>query len=101
MEKSLAEHTEKGTSGSSHIHIRVQQRNGRKSLTTVQGLDPQLDPKKIVRALKKRFNCNGTVVIDAELGSIIQLQGDQRASVKSFLIGEYIVTEDQLRIHGA
>ncbi|EZG70700.1 putative translation initiation factor SUI1 [Gregarina niphandrodes] len=83
------------------VHIRVQQRNGRKSLTTVQGLDPRFDAKKIVRAMQKRFNCNGTVVVDSELGPILQLQGDQRQNVQEFLLGEYIVTENELRIHGA
>merc|ERR1711941_126916 len=34
------------------IHIRIQQRNGRKTLTTVQGIDPKFDLKKIVRACK-------------------------------------------------
>jgi len=35
------------------IHIRVQQRNGRKCITTVQGLSEQLDLKKIIKAVKK------------------------------------------------
>lgn len=68
------------------VHIRVQQRNGRKSLTTVQGLPQRLDKKKILKALKKDFCCNGTVVEDSELGSILQLQGDQRKNVSQFLI---------------
>lgn len=35
------------------VHIRIQQRNGRKTLTTVQGLSKDYDLKKIVRACKK------------------------------------------------
>ena len=35
------------------VHIRIQQRNGRKTLTTVQGLSTEYDLKKIVRACKK------------------------------------------------
>ncbi|CAG2054731.1 unnamed protein product [Timema podura] len=35
------------------VHIRIQQRNGRKTLTTVQGLASEYDLKKIVRACKK------------------------------------------------
>ena len=35
------------------IHIRIQQRNGRKTLTTVQGISPDYDLKKIVKACKK------------------------------------------------
>ncbi len=39
--------------GKNYVHIRIQQRNGRKSITTVAGLSPELDLKKILRALKK------------------------------------------------
>ena len=35
------------------LDIRIQQRNGRKTLTTVQGLPDDLDPKKILKAFKK------------------------------------------------
>lgn len=38
------------------MHIRIQQRNGRKTLTTVQGLSSEYDLKKIVRACKKVTN---------------------------------------------
>ena len=36
-----------------YVHVRVQQRNGRKCLTTVQGLPDAFDLKKIIKALKK------------------------------------------------
>jgi len=43
------------------VHIRIQQRNGRKTLTTVQGLSSEYDLKKIVRACKKvRIKCSVT-----------------------------------------
>jgi len=92
-----------GASGSASthlVHIRNQQRNGRKSVTTVQGLDKAFDLKKMVRALKKEFSCNGTVIDDPEHGCIIQLQGDQRQAVKEFLEREGICVPDQVRIHG-
>ncbi len=36
-----------------YIHIRIQQRNGRKTLTTVQGIADGYDKKKLVKAFKK------------------------------------------------
>lgn len=90
-----------GSSSGNLIHIRNQQRNGRKSVTTIQGLSKDLDLKRIVRALKKEYSCNGTVIEDPEHGSIIQLQGDKRQDVRSFLEREDICTNDQIRIHGA
>lgn len=43
------------------IHIRIQQRNGRKTLTTVQGIPNDYDQKKIVRAFKKVGLTNYTI----------------------------------------
>merc|ERR1712080_58661 len=63
------------------VHIRIQQRNGRKTLTTVQGLSAEYDFKKIVKVAKKEFACNGTVVEHPEYGEVVQLQGDQREKI--------------------
>eukprot|EP00761_Pharyngomonas_kirbyi_P011279 gb/GECH01011304.1/.p1 GENE.gb/GECH01011304.1/~~gb/GECH01011304.1/.p1 ORF type:complete len:111 (+),score=15.44 gb/GECH01011304.1/:1-333(+) len=83
-----------------HVHIRAQQRNGRKSVTTIQGLPSELNFKKLLKAFKKQFCCNGTIVDDEELGKIIQLSGDQRKSVSMFLVKESIVAKENLKIHG-
>ena len=83
-----------------HIHIRVQKRNGRKSVTTIQGLNPKFDFKRILKALKKEFHCNGSLEEDPDLGQIIQLSGDQRQSVSKFLIDEGITDAKNLKIHG-
>uniref|UniRef100_A0A8C5RL99 Eukaryotic translation initiation factor 1 n=1 Tax=Laticauda laticaudata TaxID=8630 RepID=A0A8C5RL99_LATLA len=69
-----------------YIHIRIQQRNGRKTLTTVQGIADDYDKKKLVKAFKKKFACNGTVIEHPEYGEVIQLQGDQRKNICQFLI---------------
>lgn len=80
------------------------ERNGRKTLTTVQGLPKKFDQKKILKVIKKKFGtscgpcmcksrpvfnhilaCNGTIVSDTEMGEVIQLQGDQRKDVQEFL----------------
>ncbi|RWW78178.1 hypothetical protein BHE74_00013615, partial [Ensete ventricosum] len=53
-----------GAGAKEYVHVRVQQRNGRKSLTTVQGLNKEFSYNKILKDLKKEFCCNGTVVQD-------------------------------------
>ena len=88
------------THDSSKVHIRVQQRNGRKCITTVAGLAEDLDVKKILKAFKKNFSCNGAIAKDAEVGQVIQLSGDQRANVKDFLVDEQICTDAQIVLHG-
>ncbi|XP_057485062.1 protein translation factor SUI1 homolog [Actinidia eriantha] len=50
--------------GKECVHIRIQQRNGKKSLTTVQGLKKESGYEKILKDLKKEFCCNGTVEQD-------------------------------------
>jgi len=85
---------------SNYIHIRIQQRNGRKTLTTVQGLPREYDQKRILRALKKDFACNGTIVKDDELGEVIQLQGDQRVKVMEFLSSQLNILKKNIKIHG-
>lgn len=89
----------------------ILERNGRKTLTTVQGLPKKFDQKKILKVIKKKFGtvptsvtrplsnpnedlvlmrsctaCNGTIVNDTEMGEVIQLQGDQRKDVQEFLV---------------
>jgi translation initiation factor 1 len=59
-----------------------------------------LDPKKILKAFKKDFACNGSIVNDEEMGNVIQLQGDQRAKVAGFLAEAGIVAKNKIKIHG-
>ncbi|XP_062893101.1 eukaryotic translation initiation factor 1b-like isoform X2 [Mobula hypostoma] len=82
-----------------YIHIRIQQRNGRKTLTTVQGIADEYDKRKLLRHFKK-FACNGTVIEHPEYGEVIQVQGDQRKNICKFLVEVGIVKEEQLKVHG-
>ncbi|KAL5737622.1 hypothetical protein ACOSP7_030383 [Xanthoceras sorbifolium] len=87
-----------GTKG--YVHLRVQQRNGKKCVTTVQGLRDDYSYQKILKDLKKEFCCNGNVVQDKVLGKVIQLQGDQRIKVMNFLVKGKLVDKEQIKIHG-
>merc|ERR1712129_44791 len=89
-----------GAGTKEYVHVRIQQRNGRNSLTTVQGLRKEYSYTRILKDLKKEFCCNGTVVQDPELGQVIQLQGDQRKNVSNFLVQAGIVKKDNIKIHG-
>ena len=42
-----------GSKDQGYIHIRIQKRNGRKSITTITGLDPKIDCKKLVKHFTK------------------------------------------------
>merc|ERR1712072_352900 len=82
------------------IHIRIQQRNGRKTITTLQGIEEKYDQKKLAKAFKKEFNCNGTVVEDEQYGEVIQLSGDQRNNIQSFLVDCSICKKENIVVHG-
>ncbi|KAM5271276.1 eukaryotic translation initiation factor 1-like [Ctenodactylus gundi] len=83
-----------------YTHVRIQQRNGRKTLTTVQGIADDYDKKKLVKAFKKKFACNGTVTEDPEYREVIQLQGDQRKDICQFLVETELAKDDQLKVPG-
>merc|ERR1712048_451411 len=92
--------------GKSKIHIRMQQRNGRKSWTTVAGFPESVRLPKSGRVLpvdfEKTFKTNGVLIRDAEHGRIIQLQGDLRKEVAEFLMdATALVTKEQIMIHGS
>ena len=82
------------------IHIQFQQRTTRKCISIIQGLPEDLDFKKLVRHFKKLWNCNGTVIDNAEWGQVIQLQGDIRRALAKFLIEEGIALKEEIKIHG-
>jgi translation initiation factor 1 len=65
----------------------------------LQGLPKEYDSKKILKAFKKEFACNGTLVDDEEMGQVIQLQGDQRAKISTFLV-ENGIPRASIKLHG-
>lgn len=85
----------------SFLDIRLHQRNGRKTLTTVEGLPKDVDPKKVLKVFKKDFACNGSIVQDEDSGmDIIQLQGDHRQKVSQLLIDGAVCKKEDIQIHG-
>lgn len=94
------ESSENGISQNELIHIRIQQRNGKKSLTTIQGLSTEYNLKKISKSFKKEFACNGCIINHPEFGEIIQLQGDQRDNIKEYLINSNMANDDLIKVHG-
>ena len=83
------------------VHIRTQQRRGKKCLTIVEGLAEDLDLRKISRALKQSLSTSCAIVEDERLGSVLQLAGDHRRKIKAFLLETHICEGDrQIVVHG-
>lgn len=84
-----------------YIHIRNQQRNGRKSITSLSGLPATFNVQKILKAFKKELNCNGNIVDDEIHGRVIQIQGDKREEILRFLIDELEINKSRIKVHGS
>lgn len=83
------------------VHLRRQQRNGRKCITTVQGLSDSLDLRALLSTFKKKFSCNGAIKKDKQGAKVLQLSGDQRQPIRAFLIEKGFAQESAVNIHGA
>jgi translation initiation factor SUI1 len=81
------------------IHIRFQ-KTGPRSITLIEGLDDDLDHKRIAKYMKKAFKCSSSIHIDKDGQYIIQLQGDQRANVFKALTEMNITKKEYIKVHG-
>lgn len=86
---------------SSKVIISLQQRNGKKCLTLIEGLASDLDKKKILRYMKRTFSTNGTILCDPDTNAkVLQLQGDKRQVAKLFLTKCKICDEANIIVRG-
>lgn len=86
------------------VHIRFQ-KTGPRSITIIEGLEEDLDLKRMAKAMKKGFNCASSVHVDEKTkGSYIKLQGDHRDNIREWLLQEKIVeaseAKERIIIHG-
>jgi translation initiation factor 1 len=83
----------------SFIDIWIKRRGGRSYITTIEGLNDNLDIDKISEHLRKTLGC-GSCVKKGLNGKYIQLQGDHRQFIKDFLIEQQIANKEDIKIHG-
>jgi|Laugrefabdmm15dn_1035133.scaffolds.fasta_scaffold18857_2 translation initiation factor 1 len=85
------------------VHIRFQ-KTGPRSITIVEGLEDDLDIKRIAKAFKKTFSCASSVHIDKLGNEVIKLQGNHLYEVRDWLIEQEIITQkespERIVIHG-
>lgn len=82
-----------------YVHIRSQQRNGKKSITIIQNIPDEYDLVKIVKAMRKIYACNGSLTNHKQFGDVIMLQGDKRADVYEFITKVGLVKAEFVKIH--
>ena len=95
-----AELTGKGGSVNK-IHLRIQQRSGKKRITIIEGFTEDMEVKQLVKKMKKKFSCNGSIEKSKEFGIVVKLSGDQRENVRDFLVKqEVLFRNDDVIVHG-
>jgi len=82
-----------------NVHIRLQQRNGSKYWTLIEGLSKDIDVKKVMGYLRKCLQTGGAVVQDKDGRQVIQLQGDCAKKVEEFLLRYDICDKSLVRNH--
>ena len=83
-----------------NVTISLNKRNGTKCITSVTGLAKDLDLKKILSYIKKKYNCNGSIVDNEEYGEVLTFTGDQKKNIYDFLIKEEINKKDEITLKG-
>jgi translation initiation factor SUI1 len=86
------------------LHIRIQT-SGKRVITLVEGLDPSLDLKNLIKKMKATFSCAVSIHVDEKSQqNYIKLQGDHRNELRDWLIKEKIVAANEAKerivIHG-
>ncbi|OAG28951.1 translation initiation factor 1 [Nematocida displodere] len=81
------------------IHVRKQNRKGRKWLTTVENIPESCDMGDLLVTLKKELCCNGSITDNpANSGKVLQMQGDHGFKMKSRL--QTLFPEYKVVFHG-
>ena len=82
------------------VTISVEKRNGKKCITNVSGMAEDLDLQKILSYLKKKYNCNGSILKDETHGEVMSFSGDQKENIYNFLIKEEIYKKEDIIVKG-
>lgn len=92
--------SEKNVFENQKVTISVEKRNGKKCITNVIDMADDLDLPRILSYLKKKYNCNGSILKDEKHGEIMSFTGDQKENIYNFLIQEEIYKKEDIIIKG-
>ena len=83
----------------SKIHIRIKQRNNKKSTTSIEQLPKTVNLQTALKEMRQKFGCLGSIQ-ESESCKFIQLSGDQRVTAKKYLISNLNISEEDIITHG-
>ena len=84
------------------VHITIQQRNTKKYITNVSGIPEKYDLPKILKYIKKIYQCGGSIVKDdsEDENKVLQITGDQRHNIYKFFVDYNVMEKDNIIMHG-
>ncbi len=82
------------------VYIIAIQRNGRKYITQVIDMPDKYDFPKILKYIKKVYNCNGTIIKQDDGKEILQFSGDQRHNIYDFFIKYNVMDKENISVKG-
>lgn len=91
----------KGSGKPTKIHLRIQNRTGKKCLTYIQGLPESVDLKQLCQTIRRKFNCNCTEIDHPKIGKCVQMSGDFRKELCEYFVTTGVVESTKnIKIHG-
>ena len=83
------------------VVIAIQQRNSKKYVTTVTDIPTKYDLPKLVKYIKKCYNCSGSVLKkeDSE-EEYLKFSGDQRQNVAKFFVECNVMDKENIIVRG-
>lgn len=82
------------------VIISIQQRTSKKYMTLVTEIPEKYDLKKIVKYIKKCYNCNGTVSKDDDDNEYLSFSGDQRQNISNFFVEYNVMDKENIIVRG-
>lgn len=83
--------------GTHKIHISKQQRNARKCVVTIDGMDDDLDLDRIAKIIRKTFHCNAAIVRKKEYEDIVEENEARREAGGYMSLGEMVVYQRTIK----
>ena len=83
------------------VVIAIQQRNAKKYVTTVTDIPPKYDLPKLVKYIKKCYNCSGSVLKKEDSDDeYLQFSGDQRQTIAKFFGDCNVMDKENIIVRG-
>jgi len=80
------------------VVISIQQRKTKKYITIVRDIPEKYDLNKIVKYIKKCYNCSGSIIRDDEC--YLTFSGDQRQNIAKFFVDYNVMDKENIVIRG-